>query len=85
MNSAMKETGSESGGVIISAASRSSVKCLGSSPHVILGFDPSFVTEGKCDIAACVGIISSTAERIRKETRTNFWKRIGNRRNEYKK
>src|SRR5438309_4200564 len=71
MNSAMKETGSESGGIIISAASRSGVKCLGSSPHVFLGFNPSFVTAGKCDIAACVGIISSAAKRIRKETQTN--------------
>ena len=58
MNSAMKETGTESDG-IISAASRPHVKCLGSSPHAILGFNPSFVTAGKCDIAACVGIISS--------------------------
>jgi len=59
MNSAMKETGTESDGGVISAASRPHVKCLGSSPHAILGFNPSFVTAGKCDIAVCVGIISS--------------------------
>ena len=77
MNSAMKETGCESGGGVTQPPALQ-VKCLGSSPHVFLGFNPSFVTAGKCDIAACVGIISSAAKRIRKETQTNVWKRIWN-------
>ena len=58
MNSAMKETGCESGGDITQQPALQ-VKRLGSSPHAILGFNPSFVTAGKCDIAVCVGIISS--------------------------
>src|SRR5437660_6081364 len=70
MNSAMKETGCESGGGVTQPPGLQA-KCLGSSPHVFLGFNPSFVTAGKCDIAACVGIISSAAKRIRKETQTN--------------
>jgi len=52
MKSAMKETGCESGGDVTQPPALQ-VKRLGSSPHAILGFNPSFVTAGKWDIS-CV-------------------------------